>query len=199
MPGSSDPWSDKGKEVKIVVLGVLWAGAAVGCAQQNGSPEAQDLRQEVVNLRNEVKTVNAELVSVRSNLLTLMLKDSRVVQLDPAGGSGYQTLETNVVPLLVSFEDAQPIGDGTRVKLQVGNMTTATINGLALTVSYNRRNDGAADWSSSVKFADSKVASDLAPGAWTNVFVSLPGIKPSDLGFLSIQASVDNLSLRLPR
>lgn len=119
---------------------------------------------------------------------------------DPAGGSGYQYISTNVSPIIVSFVDVSPIGDGAKIRLKIGNLSTATYAGVRLDVSYNTRmpEDATliAGWSAKTRDVSANDSSSLPPGAWSTVEASLPGIKPDRLGYITVKAHLDNLSLR---
>jgi len=121
---------------------------------------------------------------------------------DPAGGPGYPYLSTNVSPVVVSFLDVSPIGDGAKVRLRVGNLSTATYSGIRLDVTYNRRvpqdSTQLDAWNERKKDVSANDASDLAPGAWSIVEASLPGIKPDELGYIVVKAHLDNIRLRSP-
>ncbi|HHA2589856.1 TPA: hypothetical protein ACOEA0_000654 [Stenotrophomonas maltophilia] len=121
---------------------------------------------------------------------------------DPAGGPGYQYISTNVSPVVVSFLDVSPIGDGAKIRLRVGNLSTATYSGVRLDVTYNRRvpehSTQLAAWNEGKREVSANDASDLAPGAWSIIEASLPGIKPDELGYIVVEAHLDNIRLRAP-
>lgn len=120
---------------------------------------------------------------------------------DPAGGTGYQYISTNVSPVIISFIDVAPIGDGAKIRLKVGNLSTATFAGVRLDVRYNKRapEDGSQleAWRARIKDSSANDASELAPGAWSVVEASLPGIKPDELGYVEVSAHLDSLKLRV--
>ncbi|NRP03269.1 DUF3251 domain-containing protein [Stenotrophomonas maltophilia] len=128
---------------------------------------------------------------------------TRTVFLDPAGGSGYQYLQTNVSPVVAAFVDAMPQGDGTRIRVRIGNLSSATYSGIELGVTYNKRppSDGAGveAWNKANRTITARNAGDLPAGAWTIVEASLPGIKPDDLGHIALKADFDTLRLRAPQ
>lgn len=127
---------------------------------------------------------------------------SDTAYLDPAGGSGYQYIQTNVAPVLVSFVESSPVGDGTKIRLRVGNISNATLSGLELAVRYNKRTpttgEGLDEWNRTLMNKDASDPKDIPPGAWAFVDVSLPGIKPDELGYLSVKINMNVLSLRMP-
>ena len=123
--------------------------------------------------------------------------------LDPAGGKSYQVAETNIAPVLVSFTSASPIADGSEVRLQVGNLSTARFGGAELTLRYNKRmpqdEELRANWFKAQRETSAKIPESLVPGTWNAISVSLPGIKPDELGYLSIKVELDTVFMYQPR
>lgn len=160
----------------------------IGLAQTSLKLQSEDIQR----LENRVALLEA-----RSNDL------ANTAYLDPAGGKGYQYVQTNVAPVIVSFVDSSAIGDGTRVRLQIGNLSSANFSGVALDVQYNKRMPTAAggidEWSKSTLSVTATDPGDVSAGAWAYVDVSLPGIKPDQLGYLAVKVKLDRLSLRQPR
>lgn len=117
--------------------------------------------------------------------------------LDPAGGRSYQVAETNIAPVLVSFTSATPIADGSQVRLQVGNLSTARFGGAELTLRYNKRmpqdEELRGSWFKTQRETTAKISESLVPGTWNVISVSLPGIKPDELGYLSIKVKLDTV------
>lgn len=189
-----------------VVCCLFLAIAVSGCSQQGGSSpgqEATELRREIDSLKNSLAVLsdaNNELKSRVDAIEDGSEATPKSAFFDPAGGKGYQYVSTNVSPILISFVDSSPIGDGTKIRLRIGNLSTATYSGIRLTVRYNTRfPDDAASiptWLERMKHAVAQEANELPPGAWTEVEASLPGIKPDSLGHVVVAAELDSLRLR---
>ena len=159
---------------------------------------------QLVKTANELQRADIVKLAERlSSLESARLMQSDTAYLDPAGGSGYQYIQTNVTPVLLSFVESSPIGDGTKIRLQVGNLSNATLSGLGLTVRYNKRmpatGAGVEEWNRTLMSTDASDPKDIPAGSWANVDISLPGIKPDELGYLAVKVNLDVLSLRRPQ
>lgn len=160
----------------------------IGLAQTSLDLQTADIRR----LESRIATLEG-----RSNVL------ADTAYLDPAGGKGYQYIQTNVAPVIVSFVDSSAVGDGTRIRLQIGNLSSANFSGVALDVQYNKRMpstaDGVDDWNKSLMSIKATDPGDVSVGSWSYVDASLPGIKPDQLGYLAVKVKLDTLSLRQPK
>jgi hypothetical protein len=187
--------------VAITCMAVMLAG----CGSQPGltSGEIAQIKGDLSYLKsakNEQEALQTNLNDRIKALEAVAVNAPNSAFFDPAGGTGYQYISTNVSPIIVSFVDVSPIGDGAKIRLKVGNLTTATYTGVRLDVSYNTRipeeATQVAAWSKKTRDVSANDASALAPGAWSMVEASLPGIKPDQLGYIVVKAHLDNLSLR---
>lgn len=175
-----------------------------GCSQQTAITDAElvGLRGDISYLKKEAELLSEFRQETRSRLSTLEGSPGAATwaMFDPAGGKGYQYIATNVSPIIISFVDSSPIGDGTKVRLRIGNVSSATYTGVKLTVRYNTRvpEDPAnvPVWNEAMKEVVRDEATELPAGSWAVVEVSLPGIKPDVLGHVVVQAHLDNLRLR---
>ncbi|WDI91958.1 DUF3251 domain-containing protein [Xanthomonas campestris] len=187
---------------KAFALPFFAALAACSPGAKN-SAEVRDLQEDIATMKGALALQANQISGLQDRLTTLdetASKDIRFATLDPAGGAGYQYISTNVAPVLISFVDSAPVGDGTKVRLKVGNLSSAVFSGVELSVVYNTRipqdGKGIEAWNSSARSVVARNANDIPAGAWTTVEASLPGIKPQDLGHLAVSAKFDSLSLR---
>lgn len=187
-------------------LFILTAIAISGCSgteQPISSAEVGQLKADISFLKALGEAQGALIDGHQKRISELEGAAGRVsdtAYLDPAGGPGYQYIETNVAPIIISFVDSNPIGDGTKARLKVGNLSSATFSGIEFEISYNRRvpqsGDGLARWRGDARTAIAKDARNIPAGAWTIVDVSLPGLKPDELGYMEVKAKLDTLELR---
>lgn len=197
---------DTGESMRNCLTAVLALAALTACSGSGISPAT------VGKMQSEIAIANATIDQQRADISRLEIRlaaiesaraaHSDTAYFDPAGGSGYQYVQTNVAPVLLSFVESAPIGDGTRIRLQVGNLSSATLSGLGLTVRYNKRmpaSGGLDEWNNTLKEVTASDPKDIAPGSWANVDISLPGIKPDELGYLAVQVNLNVLSLRKPQ
>lgn len=189
--------------MRVAVLTCL--SLLTGCdgmgTDQAARTEIAALRSEVESLKSQLETQRQRAVDSNGRIQALELASKgEWAFLDPAGGTGYSMMQTSVAPLMVSFVDSSPVGDGTKVRLQVGNMTSATFSGVGLVISYNRRvPQDVADlekWNADLRNSSADLTDSIYPGTWNTVSVSLPGIKPEELGYLAIKGKLNVISLR---
>lgn len=126
---------------------VLFCASAFlfSCAQ----PSPPDQSGALQALKNQVAALTKRL---DSNDVTLKGHGSRIgelqiwqsshdytsIQLDPAQ-RGYGRVDANVGSFAVSLADVRPFADSVKVRLTVGNLSSATFNGAKLTLKYGRR------------------------------------------------------------
>jgi hypothetical protein len=189
--------------MRITIL--LLAGLA-GCTQSN-----KDYSSEIALIRSELSSVKHDLDlerrrGVDSNGRIQKLEASSpqpadIALIDPAGPDTFQRINTNLTPILVAFYDSSPVGDGTKIKLQIGNISSATMDGIKLRVQYNVRapqdSSKIGEWNARARNQNVDLVDRLGPGTWTTVSASLPGIKPDELGFLAVSAELGGVSLRV--
>lgn len=192
--------------MKRMLVIAACALATQGCQNSGPSLTAAELAQ----MRGDLAYLKSsqELQDNLHNALLMRVEglesagSARTVFLDPAGG-GYQYLQTNVSPVVASFVDAVAQGDGTRIRLRIGNLSSATYSGIELGVTYNKRvptDPASVDaWNKAGKTITARDAGELPAGAWTIVTASLPGIKPDELGHVALKADFDTLRLRTPQ
>jgi hypothetical protein len=168
----------------------------------------QDQRVELGQLDARVRALED---SVRWFRLTMSLQQLRrdvykTATFDPAAGEGFSRLDTSVGSLVVSIQQVTPFADGVRVRLHIGNLTSATINGGTMKVKWGSRmpelfadSTGAAydRWSKSLKEREVKFLETLQPGTWNNVNLTLPGTPPTQFGYLNLEMEVQNISMRV--
>lgn len=88
---------------------------------------------------------------------------------------GFGSVQTAVGAITFAVKDLAAYGDGTRVFLQIGNPTTATIGHLSAQIT-----------SAPNQPAKTFTADTLLPGHWFNTTVDVPGTPPANLHFLTI-------------
>lgn len=182
----------------------LLAFTLVGCSQQRGMTDAElvGIRGDISYLKREAEMLSEFRQETRSRLSAIENSSTEGTWaiFDPAGGKGYQYIATNVSPILMSFVDSSSIGDGTKIRLRIGNVSSATYTGVRLTIRYNTRvpqePSSVPAWNEATKEVVRDEVTELPAGSWAETEVSLPGIKPDSLGHVAVQAHLDNLKLR---
>lgn len=171
------------------------------------SPNIDALKKEISELRKIINSVKSE---SDMNYILLKMRQEKFDDtiFDPAEGSGYGKLETVSGNFLVALREVTPYLDGVKVKLEFGNIQTATYNGFELKAEYGIRypkyndkdsaeehNQKVAFYRDSLKTKSEKFTTILKPGSWNIAYMNLPGIKPDQFGHLKISMKTDQVSL----
>lgn len=158
--------------MRLYVLAML---ALAGCSNRSSTVddvarlELETLRDKVSELEKRPKVITAAVLSTGDN-----------------GSFGFA--KTDIGSLAFSLQDVKPFADGSRIKVQIGNPTTARIASLKAKVAYG--ND------SIIRELDHTVLSELRPASWTTVTIDLAGVKPTELSFVSFDSvSADQIIL----
>lgn len=120
---------------------------------------------------------------------------------DPAEATAYQRVDTIVGPLTISVDDVKPHADGVRVRLNVGNVTTAKFNGGLFKIKWGSRFEKGTnyrEWLGTMREAEHKFTNDLSPGTWNKVTLTLPGVPPEKFGYLELSVETDQITLHMP-
>lgn len=186
----------------ILALAVLCAA----CQQQGPyadpvqSAKISQLEARISAIEEDSSLVRKQLDAARAELVVLRFSSPiRPALIDPSDGDGYSSMGTSIGALLVTFQSIEPIGDGSRVTILVGNPHAATLNGLNLNVAYgNRQGDQPEQaWLDGLKHTKKEAIQTFPSNSWTRVSFSLPGLKPDEVGHIRIHGEVGRLSLTL--
>lgn len=147
-----------------------------GCGQSQ-TPQVDSLTSIVDSLNSRV---------ARLEFQKWLADFEGIAFLKPADG-GYSTLKSDFGTLTVSLEDVAGYANGSKVVVQFGNTTSATIDGASATVEWGR-----VDSTDSPIYdkGNSKVVTfekSLRAGSWTKMTVILDRIPPLELGFIRVK------------
>lgn len=188
-------------------LAVFAALIVCGCSNSADSSRISVLEARVNSLETRLTTSDEQIRFLndandkQATQLVNLKFDTGVnwVDFDPADTDGYMNVRTKIGTLLLSIDRVEPIADGSKVILRVGNPTSATLLGLELQTRYGSRWDQKADynqWQSGLAAKEVSIADTLFPSSWNYVSFALPGVKPDQLGHISLAARTDRISLR---
>jgi outer membrane murein-binding lipoprotein Lpp len=166
-------------ESKLIVA-VPGGLLAVGCAADQKRSSNHDT--EITELTTKLDSLQKEIESLKADVA---LRDHSSAYLTP-GSDGYSILDTDVGRMTISMKDVQPYADGSKVTLQFGNLTSATVDGVKATVEWGSNEKGFLDYMSSLRFREVAFTQSLRSGAWTSIPIVLEGIPPTQLGFVRV-------------
>jgi hypothetical protein len=160
----------------IVVVFVAVA-AIMGLRARRSAQEATNMAATVVALQQDVESLKRDVKALRSD-------SERTAVLDLTD-RGYFPVRTNGGTLLVAVAHAEPVANGMRVDLRVGNPQSMTYRGFTLNLAWDKGKGTLAS------------PNMLDPGAWTAVSVSLAPADPRSTTSLTItSATVDEIVAR---
>lgn len=192
----------------FAVLG-LTAGLS-GCKPDADTvAELQALRNTVTEQTkaiNQLETarskLTSELVKLQGDVVGLQLEsaitgDTAQTAILSVTEKGYSIAEMPVGSLLISVKDVTPYANGVKVKLNIGNPTSATFPGLKLQVAWANAAPSAKSYDASTyQKKEISIPSDIKPGMWNTEEIVLAPAKPDQVDYLSIKPSAPSVVLR---
>ena len=160
-------------------------------------PKADALAAKVAGLEERLETVSK--IANRADIGVSSLKSRhQEAEIDPSDPK-FQRIDIDVGSFALSVADVTPFGDGVKVKMKLGNLTSASVSDVTLHLTYGPRlgeSDDFTAWSEKLKSKDAAILTTLLPGSWNPVSVVLPGIEPKNFGYISISMDATTIALR---
>jgi hypothetical protein len=162
---------------------------------------------ETAALKKRVEALEATVIKLQLDfgprIDLLEMKPDQTIWLDPASPHKYGRLVTDTGAFLVSIEDSQPYLDGYKVRLHMGNPSTARYVGFTIHVQFGPRppadwNQFAA-WNSTLHTSDVSFTETLEPGSWNPIDLILAPITPGQFGHLKVSMTTNTVSLATTR
>jgi uncharacterized protein YoxC len=159
--------------------------------------------------RTQIESLNQKVSELETKVFVQeMSKDQfKSATFDPSD-RGFERLDTSVGTFAVSIQGITAHADGVRVRLHVGNLTTATVIGGKFKVKWGTRMPKAegkgwaasyTGWQKSLNEKEINFLEELRPGTWNNVTLILPGLPPDKFGYLELQMESSQIKLLVPR
>jgi len=189
--------------VALSSLGAITAcdsGTSSRVTEAEKTIQTQAVRIEA--LENRVNELDDKVL-----LLDFSKDQFRSVTLDPSD-QGFGRLDSSVGTFAVSIQQVSAHADGVRVRLHVGNLTTAAVNGGTFKAKWGSRSPKTGEkgwaksfaaWQKSLVEKDISFTDELRPGTWNNVSLVLPGLPPEKFGYLELQMETNQIKLLVPR
>ena len=173
-----------------------------GCSQSQDTAELQgevkELRSEVAALRAETKDLRkATEKSAERELSRIEEALENTPRLLPAA-NGYTVVESDIGHLAMRIVDVQPFGAGSRVTLEIGNTTAATLTGVSAELRWGSMDKDNKPVARASKSRSIRLDDALPAGKWTRTSVVLEGVSPADFGYLEV-SEVQHSSVQLRR
>lgn len=189
----------------LVLLLILIAG----CTSKS---EVDSLKQEILSLNAQIESLKSDYdeLKVRLDDFESGMSDMRLdmliagpqktILLDWATG-GYQKIDTDVGYFLISLDDVTPYLDGKKVKLRIGNPSTATFKGFDLEFKWGQKYDSKKkqpydEWKKALNRKTVSFTKSLNPGTWNRTEAVLAPASIEQLQYIEMSMNVNTLSLR---
>lgn len=191
------------------ILGLV-AGLS-GCKPDaETAAELKSLRSTVTEQAQLIAQLNTadskfatEIAKLQGDVLNLQWEDALAGDPKTAVLSvtekGYSVAEMPVGSVLIAVRDVSPYANGVKIKLDIGNPTSATFPGLKLQVAWANAAPGAKNYDSNThQKKEISIAGDIKPGAWNTEEIVLAPAKPEQVDYVSIKPSAPRVILRSP-
>lgn len=182
--------------MRLVVLGISCSILLAGCSNGRAADEATGrAAAELAALKRRVDSLQQRIASLEID--KWLAATDKIAYLTP-GSDGYSVVRSDLGYLTVALNDIAPYANGSRITLQFGNPTSATINGAKAKLDWGRvTTEGITD-NVSARSREITFTESLRSGSWTNVRVVLEGVPPQELGFVRVK-DVEHTGIRLSR
>jgi hypothetical protein len=154
-----------------------------GCGAAPSSPQNARLN----TAETKIATLEQEVKNLRDQLeVQTMSRNLREMAFLTPAEEGYSVLETDIGSMTVALQNIRPYATGSRVTLQFGNATAATMLRASVRIEWGSVDANARPDLLKSKSKKLEISKRLLSGAWTNVEVVLEGVPPTALGFVRI-------------
>lgn len=153
-------------------LPIVWLAMLGGC--QSGSASPPDYGSDIEELKSRVDGLE--------QFREMQISESRKLVMLKPSEKGFGALATDIGTVAVAIKDVKPYADGTRLILQIGNPTSATITSFSADFEW-----GSAGDENSGKHADSReFKRPLESGSWNILQLDFAEVPPTKFGFVTI-------------
>jgi hypothetical protein len=166
--------------------------ALVGC---------QDNTAQIAELQSQLKQHSETIQSLQVSVAVLEAFQEKAVELPDAYGvidcttPAYDLVRTRLAVLTVSCREATKYLDGFKLSLQVGNPSSARLEGLKFIFTPTAAVEKGERDGAKPKTITRDVTNSFPPGSWTNVEVALPGLPEPALRGLQVRVEVDRIRM----
>jgi hypothetical protein len=181
--------------MRLIGLAVVLALAAA--CQQSGStapPAATATSSSTNELTKKIDELDTEIFALRGRVASLESESAEI----STAGEGYGIARTKFGPFTVVSRGITPHLDGYKVKLAVGNFTSAAFHGAKVKVEWGPPYEKGkfAEYLKNRKEQEVNVTTSFYPGAYSVVEITLIPAKAEEVRTLRVGLEFNVLSLR---
>jgi len=168
------------------------------------------LRDKVDSISNNLNSINLNSISNNlksiSNNVDSISNDyaklaSRITALEPSNAllstvsEGYTIASTKFGPFIITKKGASQYQDGFKVKLGIGNFTSATFKGAKLHVTWGVLSGQDKKWINE-QSKEFNITDELSSGAYTNVEIALTPAKADEIKTIQVGIELSQIYLK---
>jgi Protein of unknown function (DUF3251) len=182
----------------------LFAGAMIsfliGCSEKDRITE---LENQLTALESRLAAEKKGTDMLHDVLRTLTSRHERLLEpygdtyLTP-GSSGYGLIFADLGPLTVSLKNVQAYANGSRITLEIGNLSSAAIVGLKTKVEWGPTDKEGLPIETKVRKREINFNEILQSGSWNVVEFVVEATQPQEIGFVRFK-SASHGAIRLKR
>jgi hypothetical protein len=181
----------------------------IGCSDYKiaeQEKEIKDIQNKYCELQTKVvmlEFTKERIIDLNERVFVLEINQHNEIYLD-LSSKGYRRIDTSSGFFLISLDNVIRYGNGFKLLLRVGNISTATYKGFDFKIKYGKEFDkkewgkdpSAYDkWEKSLKLKETSFTNELEPGVWNKIDVIIAPATPEELGHITLSMQTNVLSL----
>lgn len=185
-----------------VIAVVLLASNLAGCEAIDSLNNVKKINEENENLKFRVSELEKEIGILKQQdfLLSIQIDSmySKTAFVSPTS-EGYSLAKTDYGSITVSCNNIEKYSNGSKVKLTFGNILSATLTDVSVSIQYGPKrkdNEDYSEWNKKLKTKEFKMNDNIPAGSWTSVQAALPDYAPEDIGYMSVAVDPKGITLR---
>jgi Protein of unknown function (DUF3251) len=186
----------------LVACGVL-AGcqepeiATIAESQKKSSESQKKMDSQIAAMKSQLDDLEKSMTGLRLDINSDKSRYNSAIF--DTSSKGYQRIDTTSGFFLLSLKDIQPYADGYRLKLDVGNPSSATYSGFSIRVTWSKslQMAGYSEWEKAKHEKSVNYIEKLLPSSWNTVYLILTPAQRDDLGYIEISIETDVVELNI--
>jgi hypothetical protein len=143
----------------------------------------------------EFETLKSQVDDIRTRQTARLLVDHTTVSLNP-NSTGFSLLDTPVGPIALRIDDVSAYANGSRIKLALGNTTSATLLKPSATIEWGSVNEKGEELEPAGTLTARQLTDRLEAGRWKFVTLPLANLPPAKVGYVRFRmGNIDGMEL----